>query len=160
MFFITFAFPSLVHSTRPKPPRPLASALVFSLVKITMSNLQAPTSPPLYLLIVSLEITIMMFILQRCSYDVSIMMLFPSYECGWPYKEDHVSQIWTRDSALHVAGVLPPRDFIWFELSINIYPIPYLDSLLCYYIYECERHMEMPHIKSGLKLWNIEFNPG
>ena len=144
-----------------KPPRPLASALVSFLsnyyVKFTISHLTSPLPPHLF----SLEKVILM------------MSWSCLWSCLWSYLwcylltsvGDHIKKI-TCLNSWHVTlsftwpEFLPPRDFIWFELSINIYPIPYLDSLLCYYIYECERHMEMPHIKSGLKLWNIEFNPG
>ena len=79
-FFFTLSFPSLVHSTRPNLPDSSPLLWFSSLVEIQCQNYKLP--PHLPSIIVSLEITIMMFILQRCSYDVSIMMLFPSYECG------------------------------------------------------------------------------
>ena len=48
--FITFAFPFLVHSTRSNLPDP-SPLLWFRSCQTIMSNLQSPTSPPLYLLI-------------------------------------------------------------------------------------------------------------
>ena len=113
------------HSTlnKIKPPRPLASALVSFLsnyyVKFTISHLTSPLPPHLF----SLEKVILM------------MSWSCLWSCWWSYLwcylltsvGDHIKKI-TCLNSWHVTlsftwpEFLPPRDFIWFELSIKHLP--------------------------------------